>query len=159
MKNKFFFFLTILLLTQTCTKELDDKYVDENENPIIGAVPVIELLSLSATTIKAYTDSLTFKIKYTDGDGDLGTTDPDITSIELIDNRDPEAFVFGYHLSPRTPDGAVLTIQGELNIVLNNTILLDDNNTSETTTFSIRLQDRAGNWSNLVETGEVVVEK
>ena len=142
MTNKIIFFVFLLLAT-ACTKELDDKTIDENENAQIGEVPVIELLSISTTSIKAYTDSITFKITYLDGDGDLGTSDPDVYSIELIDNRDSDLFVFQYHLSPRTPEGSELTIQGELDIVLDNTILLDENNESETTTFSIRLQDRA----------------
>jgi len=158
MQNKILFFLSFVFLLSACTKELDDKIVDENDNPEIGESPTIEFISLSATTIKAYSDSLTFKISYLDGDGDLGTNDPDINSIELIDNRDAEQFIFGYHLSPRTPAGSNLIIQGELDIVLNNTILLDDTNESETTTFSIRLKDRAGNWSNVLETQEVLIE-
>ena len=44
-------------------------------------------------------------------------------------------------------------------IILGNTILLNDNNESETTTFSIRVKDRAGNWSNSVETEEIMIEQ
>lgn len=159
MQNKIYFLLIVLFLATACTKDLGDKTIDEGDPSGIGESPVIELISLSATTIKAYSDSLTFKVSYLDGDGDLGTEDPDVNSIELIDNRNATEFVFGYHLSPRTPEGADLAIQGELDIVLNNSILLEDTNESETTTFSIRLKDRAGNWSNVLETGEVVIEK
>ena len=42
--------------------------------------------------------------------------------------------------------------RGELRVVLQNVILLDPDSESETTTFTLRLQDRAGNWSNEVET-------
>lgn len=52
---------------------------------------------------------------------------------------------------------AEIKITGELNIVLNYTILIDENNNSETTTFKIRIKDRAGNWSNEVETGVITV--
>ncbi|MFK7806532.1 MAG: hypothetical protein AB8F74_01905 [Saprospiraceae bacterium] len=156
MQNKLFLLIALLLFLSACTKE-SEQTISENVNPIIGETPVIELVSISTTSVQANADSIAFKISYTDGDGDLGTADPDITSIELIDNRDPEFFIFTYHLSPRTPEGSDLTIQGELDIVLNNTILVDDALTSETTTFSIRLKDRAGNWSNVVETEEVEV--
>ncbi len=149
--------LALLILATACTKELDDKHIDNNVNPEIGDEPVIELVTVSTTSVQAYVDSIAFKISYLDGDGDLGTTDPDVHSIELVDNRNADLFVFGYHLSPRTPEGSELTIQGELDIVLENTILLDDSNESESTTFSIRLKDRAGNWSNVVETEEVTV--
>lgn len=159
MQSRIFFLFIYLLLISACTKELDDKTIDGNENPEIGESPVIELLSLSTTSIKAYSDSLTFKISYLDGDGDLGTDDPDINSIEVIDNRSAAQFVFGYHLSPRTPEGSELIIQGELDIVLKNSILLDDTNESETTTFSIRLKDRAGNWSNVLETETVTIQE
>ncbi|MFT4665854.1 MAG: hypothetical protein ACI8YQ_001409 [Polaribacter sp.] len=159
MQNKILSLLICLFLVSACTKQLDDKIIEGNENPEIGESPVIELLSMSATTIKAYSDTLTFKISYLDGDGDIGTDDPDVNSIELVDNRNAEQFVFGYHLSPRTPEGSNLIIQGELDIVLNNSILLDDTNESEATTFSIRLKDRAGNWSNVLETGEVTIEQ
>ena len=156
MQNKFFFFFTLLILISSCTKE-SEQTLDENVNPVIGESPVIELLSVSTTSVQANADSIAFKISYTDGDGDLGTADPDIASIELVDNRDPDLFVFGYHLSPRAPEGSSLTIQGELDVILNNTILVDDALVAEKTTFSIRLKDRAGNWSNVVETEEIEV--
>ncbi len=57
------------------------------------------------------------------------------------------------------PEGSDLTIQGERDIVLDNSILLDDSKDSEATTFSIRLMDRTGNWSNSVETGEIVISQ
>ena len=150
-------FLILTLTLASCTKQLDDKFEDNNQQDPISETPAIELLSVSTNEVTAYEESITFKISYVDGDGDLGTSDPDVHSIELIDNRDADLFVFGYHLSPRTPEGSSLTIQGELDIVLDNTILLDETSTSETTTFSIRIKDEAGNWSNVVETEEVKI--
>ena len=124
---------------------------------MLSEVPEIELKSVSATTVTAGTDSLAFLIDYTDGDGDLGTTDPDDTVIELVDKRDLETLVFNYHLQPLAPPDSEIAITGELNIVLDFTILLDDNNDSETTTFTIRLKDRAGNWSNVLETETITI--
>ena len=149
-------FLSMTFLLAACTKETTS--MSENDiNPPIGDAPTIELLQVTPTTAKQYVDSIAFTIQYQDGDGDLGTADPDIPSITLIDNRDPDILVFDYHLSPRTPEGAELTIQGELTVVLPNSILLDDSNQAETTTFSISITDRAGNESNIVETESITI--
>ncbi|MCB0640803.1 MAG: hypothetical protein KDC44_04150, partial [Phaeodactylibacter sp.] len=78
---------------------------------------------------------------------------------EVVDQRNPELLVFNFHVSPRAPLESTITIQGTLDIVLNNTILIDQNNTTETTTFKIRMQDRAGNWSDAVETAEITILK
>jgi hypothetical protein len=118
-------------------------------------VPSIELLSVNKTEIKEFTDSLVFTIAYRDGNGDLGTESPDSTVIEITDNRDSQNLVFGYHLSPRSPNGTNLIVQGQLQIVLKNIIILNSANNSETTSFSIRIKDRAQNWSNVVESGSV----
>ena len=159
MLKRIILFSFLIFTLAACTKELDDKMEDSNQQDPISETPVIALISVSTNEVTAYEDPLIFKISYIDGDGDLGTDDPDIYSIELIDNRDPALFVFNYHLSPRIPDGSSLTVQGELDIVLDNSILLDDDNDSEMTTFSIRIKDEAGNWSNVVETAAVEIVK
>ena len=149
-------FFSIIAILAACTKETT--LTTENDpNPMIGDVPVIELLQVTPTTAKQYVDSIAFTIQYQDGNGDLGNADPDVPSVKLIDNRDPDLLIFDYHLSPRSPEGSELAIQGELTIVLSNTILIDNNNQSETTTFSISLTDRAGNESNFVETETITI--
>lgn len=128
---------------------------------LLTEVPIIELIKVTpeSNEVQQYIDELVFTINYSDGDGDLGTEDPDIPSIELIDQRDPDVLKFEYHLSPRAPEGSEIKITGDLNIVLEHTILIDENNESEQTTFKIRLKDRAGNWSNEVETGVIMIKK
>jgi len=44
-----------------------------------------------------------------------------------------------------------------LNVVLKHTILLNENNPDEQATFTLRLNDRTGNWSNTVETGNITM--
>jgi hypothetical protein len=139
-----------LLMLNSCKKE---------EQPTISEAPSITLLSVSSTTVQEFQDSLVFSISYTDGDGDLGVDDADSTVIELIDNRDPANLVFGYHLSPRAPAGSSLIVQGELQIVLDNVIILNSSANSETTTFDIRIKDRAQQWSNVVTTEEITIQK
>ncbi len=154
LRNSILFFGILLLAA--CTKT--NTTIEEGTPlPAIGEEPEIELISVNPTTVQSYSDSIAFTVSYIDGDGDLGTEDPDITSIELIDQRAPNDLIFEYHLSPRTPSGTELSIQGMLTIVLENSILLDDANTSEETTFTIRIKDRADNWSNMIETETITI--
>lgn len=151
--------LSILCFAFACTKETTTIVEVNDPNPSLPEEPSITLVSISSNAVKASQDSISFIIEYTDGNGDLGTEDPDETSIELVDQRDAQTLVFRYHLQPLAPVGSVISITGELNIVLDHTILLDENNDTETTTFSIRLKDRAGNWSNTVETETITISK
>ena len=157
MKKALLLFLPGLLLA-ACTKE-STKTIEDELNPPIGETPELTLLSVSSTSVVQYADSLVFTVQYLDGDGDLGTSDPDATPLELVDQRDPDQLIFGYHLPPLAPAGSEIAIQGELRVVLQNTILLDPDSESETTTFTLRLQDRAGNWSNEVETEEITIRR
>ena len=154
MNYKNIFFVALIFLFTSCAK-------DATGDMEIGETPTIELLAVTPSSgeVQQYTDELIFTIKYYDGDGDLGTENPDIPTIELTDMRDPGILVFEDHLSPRTPSGSEITITGEVEVVLDHTILIDENNESEKTTFKIRIRDRAGNWSNEVETNEVTVLK
>ena len=153
MKYLNIIFVALIFLVFSCKTDEGDILLTEE--------PIIELIEVTPTSnqVQQYTDELIFKISYSDGDGDLGTNDPDIPSIELVDSRDPSVLTFNYHLSPRAPEGTNIKITGELNIVLDHTILIDENNDSEKTTFKIRLKDRAGNWSNEVETSEITITK
>ncbi len=153
MKYQNIFLLALVLLVVSCGKDDPDE--------LLTVVPMIELIKVipESNQVQQYTDELTFTISYSDGDGDLGTEDPDVPSIELVDTRNPDVLKFDYHLSPRAPSGSELKITGELNVILNHTIIIDENNNSETTTFKIRIKDRAGNWSNEVETGVITVMK
>ena len=148
----------LLFLLSGCTKETMET-IENDVNPTISSVPEIELVAVNSESVTEYQDSLVFTISFLDGDGDLGSDDPDKANVELIDQRDPSTLVFGFHLSPRGPEGSTIAIQGELDIVLTNTILLDDTNDSENTTFIIRIQDEAGNWSNEVESPVITINK
>lgn len=145
---KYCFVLCLPVLFFACKK---------TDSLAISEVPSIALLSVNKTEIQEFSDSLIFTLTYRDGDGDLGTLSPDSTVIELTDNRDPQNLVFGYHLSPRSPDGSNLIVQGQMQIVLKNIILLNSANTIETTSFSIRIKDRAQNWSNLVTSDNISI--
>jgi len=122
MKYQNIFFLTLIFLVVSCGKNEPSELLTE--------IPTIELVKVipESNQVQQYNDELTFTISYSDGDGDLGTEDADIPSIEVIDTRDPDVLKFEYHLSPRAP-------------------------------AKIRIKDRAGNWSNEVETEMITVLK
>jgi hypothetical protein len=135
----------------SCTKN------DINSQPLpkISIVPAITLKSVVPTTVHQLTDSIVFTIHYVDGDGDLGYANADSNSVVVTDNRFPLNFY--YHLQPLAPLNTTEAISGDLPIVMPNTILQNPNDQQETATFSIKIKDRAGHWSNTVTTGNITI--
>jgi len=120
------------------------------------ATPQIEFVSLTPSTVFQNKDSITFTIKYSDGDGDLGENTPDVKNLFLTDNR--IHIPYSYRVGMLAPSGSSIPIQGTLNVVLKNTSLTDSTN-QQTTTFSIYVVDRAGNQSNSVTSSVVTIKK
>ncbi len=125
--------------------------------PVISDTPAITSVSLNATTINQF-DDLVFSINYTDGDGDLGTTDADEKSIFITDKRS-SSIIHEFHLQPLSPVGQNIAIQGKISVNLENVILLDQSNNSETVQFEIKIKDRSGKNSNVVTTTSVTINK
>jgi hypothetical protein len=128
---------------------------DSSANPAISNVPAIQLKSLTPDTVHNLKDSLLFVIKYTDGDGDIGDENADTLSLWITDNRFPLTEKF--HIIPLAPQGTSIPITGDLNVVLDHIILKDESSLSESATFSVKLKDRAGNWSNTVTSAGVII--
>jgi len=156
MESHFRYLLILFLALASCTKESTTE-LEEDLTGEISNIPQIELVSQGQTEVVAYQDSLVFTISYIDGNGDLGSPNPDNPTVFLIDNRDPDQLIFSYHLSPRAPAGNDIAIQGTLDVVLQNTIILDSGNSQETTSFSIYIQDEAGQQSNTVESQTIQI--
>ena len=144
---------TILAVAATlvigCGKE------DDIINPPMSDVPAIELINVSPSTVTALGDSIVFIIHYEDGNGDLGFNAPDSMSLYITDTRIPLTESFFVPLL--APEGADIAIQGKLEVVLNNTILVDPEATSETVQFEIQLRDRSGNYSNVLVAPAITV--
>jgi len=138
------FLLSLLVLT-ACSKE---------EELPFSRVPEIKLLGVSHDTIVEYEDVLIISIQYKDGDGDLGFEDPDQYSIFVRDAR-LENFD-GFYLGPIAPPGVEVPIQGKLDIEFPS-LFLFGNRDSESTRFFIKVVDRAGNESNLLETQTILI--
>lgn len=119
-----------------------------------SSIPEIRLIEWSHDTIRQYEDVLRIRIMYKDGDGDLGFADPDQYALFVRDIR-LQAFD-GFYIGPLAPPDARVPIQGHLNIEFP-TLFLFGNGAVEQTRFQIKMIDRAGQESNVVETGLVAI--
>jgi len=152
MIKSYLYIVFIALVVVSCKKTPDDTPLEK-----ISEVPELTDVTISSSAINEFAD-ITFGINYIDGDGDLGTEDADEKSIFIIDNRDL-SIIHEYHLQPLLPIGETAAIQGRLNVVLENIIVLDQSNASESATFRVFIFDRAGNQSNVITTSAVTITK
>jgi hypothetical protein len=139
-------FLSVLLVTG-CSKEEIMKFSN---------VPEIQLVEVSHDTIRQYEDVLSIRISYKDGNGDLGFESPEEYALFIRDIR-LESFD-GFYIGPLSPPGADVPIQGNLNVEFPS-LFLFGNGAVENTRFQIKMIDREGNESNLLETGTVAITR
>jgi len=126
----------------------------KKDGGLISSVPSIELISTNPLQVKQFQDSITFVISYKDGDGDLGENNPNVNNLFLTDNRNNITYL--YRIQQLAPEGAKIAIEGKLDIVLNNTGIINSNS-SQTVSYSIYVVDRAGNKSNVVNSPLITV--
>jgi hypothetical protein len=128
----------------------------KKEQPISN-VPSITFNSISPNPAIKYVDTITIVISYTDGDGDLGVDSPDVKNMFVTDSRNNVTSSF--RIRQLAPSGSNIAIEGKLDIVLPAQIFVNDNDTTETATFSVYVVDRAGHKSNMVQTTPLVINK
>jgi hypothetical protein len=143
MKQAFLYTIIFLQVLFSCKKDKP-----------LPPEPTIELVSVSPMDVEQFKDSVEVIIKYTDNNGDLGDTSPDVYSLQVKDSRlaNPD----WYHIAPLAPLDVELKIEGQLKIRLN-TLFLLGNGSEEFSTLTIKLKDRAGNWSNTIATSAIAV--
>ena len=146
MKKTIGFFLIIAALTIFGT------LVSCNEKP--SNIPEISNLTVTPMSAEEFADSVVISFDYFDYNGDLGNSDPNITSLSVKDSRLQNADL--YHVKPLSPEGSNVQIQGRLSVKLNNLFILG-NNTTEELIFEVQIEDRKGNWSNLLESDTIRV--
>ena len=117
-------------------------------------VPYISIKRITPKIVQEFTESVLLEIAYEDGNGDLGFQNPDVLSLNVQDSRlnTPDF----YHIPPLAPDGEEIYIKGTFNVYLNTTFLIGVGS-SEKLTYSVRIKDRAENWSNTVTSEEITV--
>lgn len=139
--------ILITLMTIGCEEETVEHFTNE---------PQIELLGLSHDTIRQYEDALVITIRYKDGDGDIGFEDPEEYALFVRDIR-LENFD-GFYVGPLAPPDNPIPIQGELTIEFPS-LFLFGNGAVEQTRFEIKMIDRAGHESNLLETDLISITR
>ncbi len=122
----------------------------------ISETPAIKFLSISPNPAVKYQDEVSIELEYTDGDGDLGENTPDVKNLFVTDSRNN--VVSAFRINQLAPTGSSIIITGKLKITLTPQGFIDDNNTSETTIFSIYVTDRAGHSSNTVQTSALTIQ-
>jgi hypothetical protein len=125
-----------------------------NQTAEISEIPEISFVSVVPNVVTEYQDSLVFTISYLDGDGDLGQNNTDDDNLFIQDSRNQVAY--GFRIQQLAPDNADISIQGNLNITLPNTAIVNGG-ASESVTYTIWVVDRSGNESNRVSSSTVTV--
>lgn len=118
--------------------------------------PVLDIVSVEPSTVTEFDDSLVITISYVDPQSDLGYEDPDTYPLEVKDSRleNPDL----YHVQPLAYEQVDAHIEGQIKLILSNLFRLGNGN-SETTTLTIRMQDREGNWSNEAVSDQITINK
>jgi hypothetical protein len=119
-----------------------------------SSIPEITNLTVEPMLVEEFTDTVTISFDYYDYNGDLGHPDPNITSLSVKDSR--LQFEDLYHVQPLAPVEANVPTQGRLSVRLNNLFILG-NDSVEELQFEVMIQDRRGNWSELVESDTITV--
>ena len=145
MRHLIYCSIVFFLLFVSCKKKSGEE---------ISKEPSIEFIAVSAVKVEQFKDTVTVSLKYKDNNGDLGFESPDEYALYVKDSRlnNPD----WYHVSPQAPLNKELFIEGELRIKLKPLFLLG-NSKQETITYTIKIKDREGNWSNQIITPVITV--
>lgn len=122
----------------------------------ISEIPAIEFVSIEPSQANNF-DSVKIVISYQDGDGDLGENVAGVSNLFVTDNRN--SVTYDFRVKELAPQGSSISIQGNLNIIINAVSVIDPIATSEEVSYSVYVVDRAGNQSNVVTTDAITVTK
>ncbi len=126
----------------------------DDDEPMLPPEPSLELVEMNPDTVTALGQPVTFRLRYQDGDGDLGHSDPNASNLYI---RDPRLDItHAYRIQQLSPEEGI-AIQGEVTVELTNIPLADDNASQEQVQFTIWAEDRAGNRSNELTTPSLTV--
>jgi len=142
MKKTLFILLSVLIIS-SCEKE-DDSLFN------------ISLLSTSPISLQEFQENIIVEIEYEHFKGFMGFYDPDYLSLEVKDSRLSNADY--YHLIPLNPPDNELSIKGIIQLEIDAPFILGSGNL-ETLFFTMRIQDREGEWSNEISTPLISVSR
>lgn len=118
--------------------------------------PVITLLEVGPQTIVEYKDSVYIRLSFYDANGDLGENFTNDDNLFAVDER--MGIAHAYRISNLVPGGANVSIQGELEFLIPS-VFLTGSGPSEELSYTIYVVDRAGHFSNEINTGVLTVVK
>lgn len=148
-----------------CISKLPD-YPDQPSITFEGFVEFRDIIDPLSTS---FADSIILKVKFQDGDGDLGLDEEDKQN-----NPEPNFYMQSFLKGPTGFTESVLytgqfqqlsvlakTIKGPIDGTLfySNKFQHVNFSPNDTLKFFIYIKDRAGNLSNSVETGELIIRK
>ena len=142
MKKILFILLSIFFLL-SCEKEEDYLFN-------------ISLLSTSPISLQEFQENIIVEIEFEHSEGFMGFYDPDYLSLEVKDSRLTNADY--YHLIPLNPPDNELEIKGIIQLEIDAPFILGSGNL-ETLFFTMRIQDREGEWSNDISTPLISVSR
>ncbi len=129
----------------------------KKEDIVADPIPFILIESVTPTNVIQFRDSVIVVLRYDDGDGDLGYFDPDSNALAVTDSRFQEPdYYFVKALAPDVEDD--LHIRGTIRIGLTPPFILGSGS-QEVISYTIRIKDRAGNWSNAVITPDITISE
>lgn len=138
--------LGLIFLMPSCKKEIE-KWSN---------TPEISFESISPTSMQEYSEPIIIKIKYQDGDGDLGENNTDLPNTFVTDLRNQ--IVYPFRTRQLAPNNTSVPITGILEIEIPTTWILNNSN-QESVQYSVYMVDRAGNVSNTITTSSVQLTK
>ena len=124
----------------------------KKESPL-DEVPEITFIRMFPDTVRANTDSIVVELSYADGDGDIGENNAYVKNLFFTDQRNQ--LTYGFRVSKIAEEGTP-AIKGTLKVVMPYINLIQSPG-PETTSFSIKLVDRAGHSSNLITSSALVI--
>tara|TARA_B110000003_G_C16395539_1_gene436146 strand:- start:215 stop:643 length:429 start_codon:yes stop_codon:yes gene_type:complete len=141
--KKIFFISLLVFIISSCKKE-DDSLFN------------ISLLSTSPISLQEFQENIIVEIEFEHSEGFMGFYDPDYLSLEVKDSRLANADY--YHLIPLNPPDNELEIKGIIQLEIDAPFILGSGNL-ETLFFTMRIQDRKGEWSNDISTPLISVSR
>ncbi|WBM74782.1 hypothetical protein [Saprospira grandis] len=133
--------------------------------PIFPEEPQISWNRFSVDTLQQFTGQMKLIVNFTDGDGDIGKSGNDTTyNMIIIDNRTQDSI---YYVMPYVPQQGVANgISGEVEVDISTVCcmvpgfpVLYSNipNVYDSLSYTIMIRDRAGNWSNEIESDPLYI--
>jgi len=140
-----FILLMVGVLISACKKD-QVEYSD---------VPKITFGSIFPESVQQFRDSVIITIDYVDGNGDLGENNSEVKNAFVTDSRND--LTYSFRVRQLAPTDANIIIKGRLLIIVPQVALDNLTGISETASFSVYVEDRAGNKSNVVNTSNITI--